>query len=124
MDACNTTNRTSVALAVPAAGAVHSAPRRRLERLLQARVLPLGGPFAKPCWVFIPATVMRTKRPKFLLQPKPLFQGSLRRNPQTKKLTNFAPEYRLRVGKYRGVSEVDHGTATVYRVLHRKDAYS
>ena len=41
-----------------------------------------------------------------------------------KKLTNFAPEYRLRVGKYRVLFEVAHGTATVYRVLHRKDAYS
>ena len=41
-----------------------------------------------------------------------------------KKLTNFAPEYRMRVGNYRVLFEVDHGTVTVYRVLHRKDAYS
>lgn len=30
----------------------------------------------------------------------------------------------LRVGNYRVLFEVDHGTVTVYRVLHRKDAYS
>lgn len=41
-----------------------------------------------------------------------------------KKLTNFAPEYRLRVGNYRVLFEVDHGTVTVCRVRHRKDAYS
>jgi mRNA interferase RelE/StbE len=41
-----------------------------------------------------------------------------------KKLTNFTPEYRLRVGNYRVLFEVDLGTVNVYRVLHRKDAYS
>ncbi|MCX6880588.1 MAG: type II toxin-antitoxin system RelE/ParE family toxin [Verrucomicrobia bacterium] len=41
-----------------------------------------------------------------------------------KKLTNFAPEYRLRVGKCRVLLEVDLGTVIIYRVLHRKDAYS
>jgi mRNA interferase RelE/StbE len=41
-----------------------------------------------------------------------------------KKLTNFTPEYRLRVGNYRVLFEVDLGTVIVYRVLHRKDAYS
>lgn len=40
-----------------------------------------------------------------------------------KKLTNFTPEYRLRVGNYRVLFEVAGGTLTVYRVLHRKDAY-
>jgi len=40
-----------------------------------------------------------------------------------KKLTNFAPEYRLRIGNYRVLFEVDHAIVTVYRVLHRKDAY-
>ena len=36
-----------------------------------------------------------------------------------KKLTNFVPEYRLRVGKYRVLFEVDLGTVLVYRVLRR-----
>ncbi len=40
-----------------------------------------------------------------------------------KKLTNFTPEYRLRVGDYRVLFEVEADTIVVYRVLHRKDAY-
>ena len=40
-----------------------------------------------------------------------------------KKLTNFTPEYRLRVGKYRILFEVENAKVIVYRVLHRKDAY-
>jgi mRNA interferase RelE/StbE len=40
-----------------------------------------------------------------------------------KKLTNFTPEYRLRVGNYRVLFEVEGKAVVVYRVLHRKDAY-
>jgi mRNA interferase RelE/StbE len=40
-----------------------------------------------------------------------------------KRLTNFTPEYRLRVGNYRVLFEVEEGNVVVYRVLHRKDAY-
>ena len=40
-----------------------------------------------------------------------------------KKLTDFTPEYRLRVGDYRVLFEVEGNTVVVYRVLHRKDAY-
>ena len=40
-----------------------------------------------------------------------------------KKLTNFTPEYRLRVGDYRVLFEVEADQIVVYRVLHRKDAY-
>jgi mRNA interferase RelE/StbE len=40
-----------------------------------------------------------------------------------KRLTNFTPEYRLRVGKYRVLFEVDGAEVVIYRVLHRKDAY-
>jgi len=40
-----------------------------------------------------------------------------------KQLTNFTPEYRLRVGDYRVLFEVDEETVVVYRVMHRKDAY-
>lgn len=40
-----------------------------------------------------------------------------------KKLTNSTPEYRLRVGNYRVLFEVEGGAVVVYRVLHRKDAY-
>ena len=40
-----------------------------------------------------------------------------------KRLTNFTPEYRLRVGDYRVLFEVEANVVIVYRVLHRKDAY-
>lgn len=40
-----------------------------------------------------------------------------------KKLTNFTPEYRLRVGNYRILFEVEENKVVIYRVLHRKDAY-
>jgi mRNA interferase RelE/StbE len=40
-----------------------------------------------------------------------------------KKLTNFTPEYRLRVGDYRVLFEVEEHKIIVYRIIHRKDAY-
>ncbi len=40
-----------------------------------------------------------------------------------KKLTNFTPEYRLRVGDYRILFDAEDGTITVHRVQHRKDVY-
>ena len=40
-----------------------------------------------------------------------------------KRLTNFTPEYRLRVGPFRVLFEVEGVSVMVYRVLHRKDAY-
>ncbi len=40
-----------------------------------------------------------------------------------KRLTNFTPEYRLRVGSYRVRFEVEEEHVVVYRILHRKHAY-
>jgi mRNA interferase RelE/StbE len=40
-----------------------------------------------------------------------------------KRLTNFTPEYRLRVGNYRVLFEVEGTRVIVYRIKHRKDAY-
>jgi len=40
-----------------------------------------------------------------------------------KKLTGFTPEFRLRVGDYRVLFEVEGAQVVVYRVRHRKDAY-
>ncbi len=40
-----------------------------------------------------------------------------------KRLTNFTPEYRLRVGHYRVLFEVRDGTITVYRIKHRSIVY-
>ena len=41
-----------------------------------------------------------------------------------KKLTNFTPEYRLRVGQFRVLFEIEEeNKVVVYRVVHRRDAY-
>ncbi len=40
-----------------------------------------------------------------------------------KKLTNFEPAYRLRVGNYRVLFDVTDDTIIIGRVLHRQNAY-
>ena len=40
-----------------------------------------------------------------------------------KKLTNFEPQYRLRVGDYRVLFEIENNNLIVYRIKHRKSAY-
>lgn len=40
-----------------------------------------------------------------------------------KKLTNYDPGYRLRVGDYRVLFDVEGTQVIVYRVLHRREAY-
>ena len=41
-----------------------------------------------------------------------------------KRLTDFTPEYRLRVGSYRVLFEIENeNEIIVYRVVHRRDAY-
>ncbi len=40
-----------------------------------------------------------------------------------KKLTNFRPSYRKRIGNYRALFEIENNTVIVYRILHRKDVY-
>lgn len=41
-----------------------------------------------------------------------------------KRLTNFTPEYRLRVGHYRVLFEIEEKRdITVYRIIHRREAY-
>ena len=40
-----------------------------------------------------------------------------------KRLTNFTPEFRLRVGDYRVLFEVEASKVMIYRVKHRSDAY-
>jgi mRNA interferase RelE/StbE len=44
-------------------------------------------------------------------------------NGDIKKLTNFTPEYRLRVGNYRVLFEIEEQRILVYRIKHRKEAY-
>jgi mRNA interferase RelE/StbE len=40
-----------------------------------------------------------------------------------KRLTNFTPEYRLRVGNYRVLFEIEDNIITIYAVKHRREAY-
>ncbi len=40
-----------------------------------------------------------------------------------KRLTNFTPEYRLRVGDWRVLFEVEGDKIVIYRILHRREAY-
>jgi mRNA interferase RelE/StbE len=40
-----------------------------------------------------------------------------------KHLTNYSPEYRLRVGGYRILFEIEDDKIIIYRIRHRKEAY-
>jgi len=40
-----------------------------------------------------------------------------------KRLSNFTPEYRLRVGNYRVLFEVEATRVIIYRICHRQSAY-
>jgi len=39
------------------------------------------------------------------------------------RLTNFTTEYRLRIGDYRVLFEIEEETIIVYRIRHRREAY-
>lgn len=41
-----------------------------------------------------------------------------------KRLTNLTPEYRLRVGDYRVLFEIEGDRVIIYRIKHRSRAYS
>ncbi|MBF0231184.1 MAG: type II toxin-antitoxin system RelE/ParE family toxin [Desulfamplus sp.] len=45
-------------------------------------------------------------------------QGDIR------KLTDFTPEYRLRIGDYRVLFEIEQQSVVIYRIRHRKESYS
>ena len=47
----------------------------------------------------------------------PLLAGDVKR------LTNFTPEYRLRVGSYRVLFEIEESRLIIYRILPRGEAY-
>ena len=40
-----------------------------------------------------------------------------------KKLTNFTPEYRLRIGDYRILFETENDKIIIYRIRHRREIY-
>jgi len=41
-----------------------------------------------------------------------------------KRLTDFTPEYRLRVGDYRILFDIEADKVIIYRVKHRSDTYN
>ena len=41
-----------------------------------------------------------------------------------KRSSNFTPEYRLRVGDYRVLFEIEGGIIIIYRIKHRQSAYN
>jgi len=40
-----------------------------------------------------------------------------------KRLTDLTPEYRLRVGDYRVLFEIEKDSIIIYRIRHRREAY-
>lgn len=40
-----------------------------------------------------------------------------------KRLTDYSPEYRLRIGDYRVLFELEQQTVMIYRIVHRREAY-
>ena len=40
-----------------------------------------------------------------------------------KRLTQFTPEYRLRIGDYRVLFEVEEEAVIIYRIRHRREVY-
>ena len=58
---------------------------------------------------------------KKIIEKLRLLEGDLQGN--VKRLTNYTPEYRLRVGDWRILFEVDNKKIIVYRIRHRKEAY-
>lgn len=58
---------------------------------------------------------------KRIIEKLNLLEDDLQGN--VKRLTNYTPEYRLRVGDWRVLFEVDDKKIIVYRIRHRKEAY-
>jgi mRNA interferase RelE/StbE len=59
-----------------------------------------------------------------LVSPMLLNDSTMGLSGDVKRLTNFTPEYRLRVGQYRVLFEVENeNEVVVYRIVHRREAY-
>jgi mRNA interferase RelE/StbE len=94
--------------------------------------------------VAFPRAVWYTPRMQYVVELKPRAKKDLRRiakpdaaqiiaamnelkndlHGDVKRLTNFTPEYRSRIGDYRALFEIEKpNRVVVYRVRHRRDAY-
>ena len=60
---------------------------------------------------------------KSKLHEKIIFLKNFPNLSNIKKLTNFEPAYRLRVGDYRVLFDIIEDTIFIGRVLHRKESY-
>ena len=58
---------------------------------------------------------------KQILSKIVLLQNNLQGN--VKKLTDYFPRYRLRVGMYRVLFNIEGNKIVIYRIVNRKDAY-
>ena len=58
---------------------------------------------------------------KRIVEKLKLLENDLQGN--IKRLTNYTPEYRMRVGVWRILFEVEGERIIVYRIRHRKEAY-
>ncbi|HUL19956.1 MAG TPA: type II toxin-antitoxin system RelE/ParE family toxin [Thermodesulfobacteriota bacterium] len=75
---------------------------------------------------FKPRTVRDIERLPSRIQAQVLARIEEMRNDlrgDVKRLTNFTPEYRLRVGDYRALFEVEKETIVIYRIRHRREVY-
>jgi mRNA interferase RelE/StbE len=61
------------------------------------------------------------KRLKVIFSKIELLSNNLQGD--VRKLTNFTPEYRLRVGDYRVLFETERDEIIIYRIMHRKEVY-
>ena len=61
------------------------------------------------------------KRLKLIFSKIELLSDSLQGD--VKQLTNFTPEYRVRVGDYRVLFETEKDQIIIYRIMHRKAVY-
>ena len=67
------------------------------------------------------AQIIPKKDLKGIFEKIEFMKTDLRGN--VKRLTNFTPEYRLRIGNYRVLFEIEDNEIVIYRILHRKDVY-
>lgn len=58
---------------------------------------------------------------KRIVEKLKLLEDNLRGD--VKRLTDYTPEYRMRVGDYRILFEIEDEKIIVYRIRHRKEAY-
>ena len=61
------------------------------------------------------------KRQNTMVDPGFLLKDNLQGD--VKRLTNYTSEYRMRVGDWRILFEIEDEKIVVYRIRHRKEAY-